>query len=281
MTSVLAGLIAAGTSGGPGGFLTLGRKREHRFSASAPGSRVLATSARSYGCDYAVPNARNLSQAAGMVLGKSVVLTGSQMINEYNIIVEKALQQELKGDDADPVDWDKFQEKYLEMFYKVLAKTAATDTIKKVFEGVLQQVVSPKIFDRLTKLPLKSAHRKLAKYKRCATAAYKMLYTSLWSSALTFSSVITLDIAMAIYEHCSECSRKRKRLIQSNGLEEMGGALVWVGKRVAYYSIIVVGSVSGFSIGFYLSPNYGGHIGPLLGEGIANALATELLGQVS
>jgi hypothetical protein len=216
-----------------------------------------------------------------MVLAKSVVLTGSQMINEYNIIVEKALQQELKGNDADPVDWDKFQEKYLEMFYKVLAKTAATDTIKKVFEGVIKQVASPKIFDRLTKIPLKSAHRKLAKYKRCATAAYKMLHTSLWSSALMFSSIITYDVAMAIYEYYSECSRKRKRLIQSNGLEEIGGALVWVGKRVTYYSIIVVGSVSGFSIGFYLSPNYGGHIGPLLGEGIANALATELLGQVS
>jgi hypothetical protein len=210
-------------------------------------------------------------QSVGLVVAKSLVMASAQGLNEYNVIADKALARFQKGLDEEEVDWEDFYRRHVENFYKVLYKNATTHAIRQVYELVARGVVPPKIFDRLTKAPLKSAQRKLSKaYMTRLGIAHKMLSTSLWSCAITYSSLFTYDVALALYEHYS--SKTADKVIETRR------ALEWTGKKVALYFISAAGTVVGFSVGFYLSPRYGVHLGPLVGEALSSAIAQELLG---
>ena len=250
---------------------------------------VLATSAAArsplhyYGSDYAAPTPKNLTQAAAVVLLKSALQAASPALLEYNTITERAHVKHMNGEREDVVDWNEFQQRHLDSFYKVLQRATAVESIKKVFEALLERIVSPKLFDRLTKLQLKSANRKLAKFKSSRLVAYKMFYTSLWSNAVLYTSIIAYEAATALYEYYSRgnATSAGKRIkggsANSESLAKVAKKVVlWTGKRVAYYSIMLVGTASGFSVGFYFSPSYGVHVGPLLGEQLAHSVAVEL-----
>jgi hypothetical protein len=241
---------------------------------------LLATSAKSlphyYGSDYLPPTPHNLTRTAAMVVLKSAVLASSHALVEWEETQKRLQASSAETKESDKVDWDAFNRKHLHSFYNILHRGAATEAIKKLFEGLLERVLSIKLFDRVTKLQHKSALRKLAKFNDRGTVAYRMLYTSVWSNAVMYSSMLTYDIILALYEHYGN---KYKTLGPTSALAKANKALLWLGKKIAYYSIILVGSASGFSLGFYLSPSVGPQIGPLVGENLAQLVAVELLGR--
>jgi len=213
----------------------------------------------------------NIVHSAGMVVAKSLLMASAQGMNEYNVIADKALARFQKGLDEEDVDWEDFYRRHVENFYKVFYKNATTHVIRQFYEVVARRIASPKIFDRLTKVPLKSAQRKLAKaYLTRLGIARKMLATSMWSCSVTYCSLFTYDVALALYEHYS--SKVGGKVV------EFRKALEWTGKKLALYTISAAGTAAGFSVGLFISPKYGVHLGPLIGEALGSAFATEVLG---
>ena len=166
------------------------------------------------------------------------------------------------------------------LFYKTLRKDFAIFCLKKLYEVLLRQIAPSKIFDRLSKNPVKSAQRKMVKFNQRRLVAYKMLHTSLWSNALFVTSQFTYDVISALVEFIK--SSPDKASDKNNTLQlvrrRARKAITWTARRLAYYSIMLVGVSSGFSVGYYISPEYGTHLGTFLGDTVANALATDLLG---
>ena len=250
-----------------------GSTNNRYYSGAYPLCRVLATSAagpgssRDYGADYQEISLRNISYSLSLVVAKSFILAASEAMIEYNELADRNLKQLAAQEDEEETDWDQFSRRHADSCLKYFYKNLSTECIKKLYDYLARQFVSPKLFERLTKDPVKSAARKLIKYQHRFQTGNHMWFTFLWSKAILYVSFFTYDSVMAVWEFSKNPTRRVR----------VKRVLAWVGTKVASNALIMLGTATGFTIGYYISPSYGGHIGPILGEIAASALVTEYL----
>ena len=232
-----------------------------------------------------------VGQALGMVACKSAVLAAAEAMIEFNEFEDRRLrklatQAELamargpnaaagngdldndEDDEEDEFDFEPFLAKHRASCIKYLYKNLSTESIKRIYEVIARQLVSPRHFERLTKDPIKSAARKMLKYQDRFRTGNHMWSTFLWSKVILYASFFTYDALVATVEYLRDPKRKA---VQARRV------LAWIGKKVGGLAIIMAGTATGFTLGIYISPRYGGHIGPLLGEVAASALVAELM----
>lgn len=247
--------------------------------------RILATSAanyddsrhiRKYGCDYQELTPKNISLSVGLVLLKSIVVVGSAFQQEQNAVNDHNINLAEQDLPLLKFDWDDIKRRYLTMFKQTLIRLGSIESIKKFYEYMAMKLVSPKLFDRLTKQPVKSLQRKYS--KNICTAyilSYKMASTCAWSSVIYYASQLTLDAIAALYDyHRNPPTGSASALVRSRVV------LVWTFKRVATSACLVVGSSLGFSFGIYFNHSYGGPCLQVVGEVAAAALAAHFIGVV-
>lgn len=264
--------------------------RPGSYSYTPVCSRILATSASRTG-DYQELTVTTVGQALGMVVCKSAVLAAAEAMIEYNEWEDRrmkklAIDAELalarghaavaangdvdneEDEEEEEFDVESFVAKHKASCIKYLYKNLSTESIKRIYEVIARQIVSPRHFERLTKDPIKSAARKMLKYQSRFTAGNRMWPTFLWSKVILYASFFTYDALLAVVEYLGEPKRKAVKVRR---------VLAWIGKKVGALALIMAGTATGFTVGFYISPGYGGHIGPILGEVAASAVVAEFL----
>jgi hypothetical protein len=140
--------------------------------------------------------------------------------------------------------------KYIPQFSMNLPKFYLASVVKKLYELYAYYEFPAKIADKLTKDVNKSFLRKLQKMNRWS-ASKRIFYTSLYGIFFTYSSTLTIDVAIALGNYFIKLfSGKRSlREIPNDVLQ----GTVWLSKKVVLSSISCAGFATGVSIGGYLS----------------------------
>jgi hypothetical protein len=121
--------------------------------------------------------------------------------------------------------------------------------------------------------------RKIAKYSR-AVASQKILFTSLWGSAINYSAFIIYDTSYILFgplkEIILECYHKgisaaAKKLQQIR-------VITPIAKKLMIFGLSWISSSAGFAIGSYINLKYGGPLTSMLLDLLATTGGAILLG---
>ena len=231
--------------------------------------RVIATSAivssqkRSYGEDY-TPFCRSYQpRNIGFQVAKAALIQTSMAVLEYNVYLERAIASETEIEDF---DFKAARIKYTAAFLTLAKRNISVSILKHFYELLAVVTLSNKAADRFSKNLLKSITRKLMRYSR-ATACCRIFRTALWTNIPFNCATLTVDIVFNVTDY-----------IYSKKTVTNKEVVLWLGRKIAYFSVCSLSSAAGYAIGSYFNPNSFATFSACAFEGIFSNLIIMVIG---
>ena len=206
--------------------------------------RIIATSARiaekkrNYGDDYQPFSKSYGVRNVTFQAAKAGIISASLLVNECNLLLEK--------DTNEKIDFNPLIVKYATNFLYGAIRNLSVSMLQHFYEYMATVKLSAKTADRLCKNLLKSAARKIARYSRIE-ACLRMSKTVFWTEIPYYCSVLTVDIVFGATDYFYYSRPKQtSRLI-----------VMWLGRRIVFYSGCKIASAGGYALGCYFTPSTG------------------------
>jgi hypothetical protein len=213
--------------------------RESRILSSSNPARVRLGKSRKYLDDYnkfgSVFTLKNF--VIQFTKGACLPLLG--ITKELEAFNKRQLQAyERREEFREEFDWEAAVKKQLPVLIPSVQRFYLTSFIRKGYDLCLIVNYSPRVVDHFCKDITRSAIRKLNKLGRL-NASMAMVKTAVAGNFLNYFSSLTYDILLGVFEFLNARNRKFDPV----------RALRWVAKRSLYYSVLLVSSSIGFSLG--------------------------------
>lgn len=240
-------------------------------------------SKRPYLTDYKAFSTVILPKTIGINVAKAGVLTFSLFLLEFNKYLDRQIQNRQNDEDGikllpddsnyivqeEEFDWEEARRKYSAFLFDSSLRSVGTSFIRKFYELIAVTSLDIRIADRLHKDALKSFSRKCTKFTRFQ-AAFRLFKTVFWSSILLHLSSFTYDVIYNIVGHIQDKTKRENISAQS--------MLIWTVKKASYYSVVILCSSAGFSVGAYVNADVGSVLMAAVFETVGSSVASAGLG---
>lgn len=175
---------------------------------------------------------------------RSLLLPSSKISFEYNKFLAERLENENSGPDF---DWKSSINENMKTFTPTFRRFFTVYSLKMLTEGVLQEFLSPKGLDKLTKNVKKSLIRKTEKFGR-VLASQRIALTYFRSNVIISFSFYLYDVGDILYTF----------LFNRNANNSVARLLSLVSWKFFRCSASLIFQSLGYAIGSYFSQEYGG-----------------------
>ena len=238
-------------------------KRDHCLNSIIATSAIALSQKRRYGEDY-TPFCRSYQpRNVGFQVAKAAIIQSSMAVLEYNVYLERAIASEVEIEDF---DFKAARIKYTAAFMTLAKRNLSISILKHFYELLAVVTLSNKAADRFSKNLLKSITRKLTRYSR-ATACGRIFRTAIWTNIPFNCATLTVDIVFNFADYLYSKKTVNKKEV-----------VLWLGRKVTYFSVCTISSAAGYAFGCYFNPNSLATYSACIFEAIFAHLITMIIG---
>lgn len=233
---------------------------------------------RSYLSDYRPLVTAIYPQQIFVQLFKSATATSMQGFIKYNLYLDSSIKAAERGEHVADFDFKELINESRGAFWDNSKKFVVTSWILKCLEYVCTGFFSDRLADRLVKDLEKSLVRKVAKFS-CLEASWRIFFTSLWGRSLTHLSNALYGCGvdcLQYYHFCRGCEIDDRideatsqlcftfsplKVARPKPITTRLQLLKAIYRRGEIHSLAWVTTATGYAVGSYISPSYGGVLG--------------------